>query len=132
MILMFAFNVVGTFLMEEFKIENLISSIVPILIIGVLWWFFLRIGNKQMTSGKNKDLLTGHRVVEFFDDKINYKTKILDTNYQWEAITSLKESDLCFYLYTGSAQALIIPKSAFKDDLQQKEFEDLINRKIKT
>jgi hypothetical protein len=85
-----------------------------------------------MTSGKNKNLLTGHRVVEFFDDKINYKTKIIDTNYQWEAVTSFKESDLCFYLYTGSNQALIIPKSAFKDKEQQKEFEDLIKSKVKT
>ncbi|MFK7776247.1 MAG: YcxB family protein [Saprospiraceae bacterium] len=84
-----------------------------------------------MTSGKNKDLLTGSRVVEFFEDKINYTTKIIDTNYQWEAVTSLKESDLCFYLYTGSNQALIIPKSAFKDGQQQREFEDLINRKVK-
>ena len=132
MIIMFAFNVIGNFLLPEFKIENLISSIVPILVIGFLWWFLIRIGNKQMTSEKNKDLLLGPRVVEFFEDKINYKTKIIDTNYQWEAVTSLKESDLCFYLYTGSNQALIIPKSAFKDNQQQKEFEDLINSKVKT
>ena len=131
MIIMFAINILGTFLMEEFRIETLISTLVPFLTIGIVWWYILRRGNKQMTSGKNKDLLTGPRVVEFFDDKINYKTKILDTNYQWEAVTNLKESGLCFYLYTGSNQALIIPKSAFKDEQQQKEFEDLIKSKIK-
>ncbi|MFK7776246.1 MAG: hypothetical protein AB8F94_29260 [Saprospiraceae bacterium] len=41
MIIMFAFNLMGTFFMEEFKIENLISSIIPILTIGVLWWFLI-------------------------------------------------------------------------------------------
>jgi len=70
-------------------------------------------------------------LIEFFDEEINYKSKILDTNYQWEAITNLKESGLCFYLYTGTAQAIIIPKSAFKNDQQQKQFEELIKNKLK-
>lgn len=117
---------------EGFKMETIISIILPIFIMGGIWYAILKYGNKQMSSGKNKDLLIGPRVVEFFDDKINYKTNILDTNYQWEAISNLKESDLCFYLYTGSVQALIIPKSAFKDEQQKKEFEDLIKSKVKT
>ncbi|MFT6320410.1 MAG: hypothetical protein ACJAT4_001335 [Granulosicoccus sp.] len=131
-IIMLAINMYGLGEGKSFKIENLISTILPIFIIGGIWYAIMKFGNKQMTSGKNKDLLTGHRVVEFFDDKIKYKTKIIDTNYQWEAVTSFKESDLCFYLYTGSAQALIIPKSAFINEQQQKEFEDLIKSKVKT
>lgn len=130
-VIMLALNFYGLSVREGFKIETLISIILPVFIMGGIWYLILKYGNKQMTSGKNKDLLIGPRVVEFSEDNINYKTKIIDTNYRWEAVTNFKESDLCFYLYTGSNQALIIPKSAFKDHQQQKGFEELVNRKIK-
>lgn len=110
--------------------EALLSWALPIFLIIGMWYFILKFIIARNIS-KNKDILLGKREIEIFDEKIFCKTEFSETNLLWNGFLKMEESSICYFLYMGTQQALIIPKNAFDNDAQKSEFEALAKSKIR-
>lgn len=80
---------------------------------------------------KNRDQFLGTREMDISDEKIFYKTPHSESNMLWSGFSKMEESSICYFLYMGTQQAVIIPKSAFENNAQKSEFEKLAKSKIR-
>ncbi len=110
--------------------ESLLSTILPLVLIVVIWFFILRLIKRRMETGKGKDLFTGKRELELLDTGIRIWTPVSETVYQWSVISGLEQSTNNYFMYMGKNQAIIVPKSAFKNEAEKAAFEQLVNSKI--
>lgn len=53
-----------------------------------------------------------------------------ESKYTWEAINRKAETPLCYYLYTNSHHAIVIPKRVLKNAEEKKELERLFNQHL--
>ena len=123
------FNIIGSFAVDV-SIGDVIQFLIPVIVLVGLWVFFFKFFQKKMIlrSG-NKEMMIGSREIDFEEDGISLKTPVTESTFKWEAITKLKQSDKNYFLYLGTAQAIIVPKRAFEDDFERNEFEQLITRR---
>ena len=111
--------------------ERLISWAIPLVILGVLWYFLFRYMRKRMLDRPdNAKLLYGKRVIVMGDDELIVETPTATTNYQWAAITSLGEDAANYYLHLAKAQAIIVPKRVFPTGEERRAFLDLVGGKV--
>lgn len=129
-VVMMLINLFFPLILNGFSWDRFLPSFIPLIVIGLVWWFTLKIIRKRLSQGKNKDLMIGNRIVEFKGDSVFYKTNISETTYQWDAFSKTHVSKLSYLLYLGSNQAIIIPKSAFENENQKLGFEKMIKEKI--
>lgn len=69
--------------------------------------------------GANEVILTDTGIVDKDDSS--------ESRYNWEAIVRKAETPSCYYLYTNSQHAIVIPKRALADATDKKEMERLLN-----
>jgi hypothetical protein len=55
------------------------------------------------------------------------KDESSETKYTWDAIVRKAETSFCYYLYTNSHHAIVIPKRTVRHEADQQELERLLN-----
>ncbi len=62
--------------------------------------------------------------------EIGVKNKIIDSKIKWSAIIKKIEIKDYYYLYLNAMQAIIIPKSAFKNNEEKLAFDKILSRNL--
>ena len=84
---------------------------------------------KMLLKEENKHFLFEADL--FLNDNGIASSDILSTNnYKWSSIVKFCITQRCFYLYTNSIQALIIPKRLFKSQIDIDQFEKFLSEKV--
>ena len=113
------------------SIKNLLTLLMVVALFLFFTFIILRIIRKNILNDeKNKKALRGERDVHILDDKIIVQTQSSRTEYEWEDIIKLSQSNLNYFLFIGAMQAIVISKSAFKNSDEQKKFEEIIASNI--
>ena len=94
-----------------------------------LWYFISKLIRVKMKP-QDYETIMGERTMIFEEDKIQHIGKNSETIYKWSAIKKWEQTQLNYLLYTTSNAAVVIPKRAFENSIQQTDFELLINKKI--
>jgi hypothetical protein len=79
----------------------------------------LRQPDNEHVLGANEVILSDTGIVD--------KDDASESRYTWEAIVRKAETTHCYYLYTNSHHAIVIPKRALRDAAEKKEMERLLN-----
>jgi heme/copper-type cytochrome/quinol oxidase subunit 2 len=112
-------------------LAEILSWIIPIVIIGLIWYFVFKKMVGRNSIQKNSPSSIGPRELDITEENIHYKTNEFTGTFNWSGLTDFKESNLCYFLHIGRMQAIIIPKSAFDSKAQETEFTTLVNKKLK-
>ncbi|WP_315814442.1 YcxB family protein [Paraflavitalea speifideaquila] len=56
------------------------------------------------------------------------KDEASESKYTWEAIVRKAETPFCYYLYTNSHHAIVIPKRAARNTAEKQELERMLNQ----
>lgn len=72
----------------------------------------------------------GEAEVILMDTGIIDKDEASESKYSWEAIVRKAETPFCYYLYTNSHHAIVIPKRALRDVAEKQELERLLNQHL--
>jgi hypothetical protein len=75
----------------------------------------------------NSSALVGHQILDFSPDGIFSKSPVGEGKINWASIDKVIPSEKCFYLYTSSLNALVVPKSCFRSENEQKDFLEYVN-----
>lgn len=111
--------------------EALFSWLLPLGLMIFIWLFIVFVIRKRQLKGKDAQIATGERHLSLLEDKIIMKTPFTEGTFKWEIVSKLRQSKLCYFIYLGRFQAIIVPKEAFESGAQQQEFEQLVFSKIK-
>ena len=82
---------------------------------------------RDMLREPDNDHILGATEVILTDTGIVDKDDASESKYNWEAIVRKGETPLCYYLYTNSQHAIVIPKRVLRDAAEKKEMERLLN-----
>lgn len=116
---------------EGFELKSLLTWVIPMVVIGVIWYFLFKYFlKKRFQDPGNTQMMTGRREIELTEDVIKVWTPVAETVYQWAAVTKMTESATNYFLYLGKAQAIIVSKNAFQDTDEQAAFEQLVAAKV--
>lgn len=111
-------------------LAEILSWIAPIIIIGLFWYFIIKRAYGKNAIKKNNPSMIGPRELDISAESIHYKTNEFTGTFNWSGLTDFKETKLSYFLHIGKAQAIIVPKSAFESEEQEKEFTILVNKKM--
>ncbi len=116
--------------LDQFDLTaTIVSSIVSVLV----YVFIINMSlNKTKSIPDNDGTILGQKELEFFEDKINYKTVNSEGSNAWTTIKKLEESSKAFYLYMDTNMAMLVPKRFFKDKSDEEAFKTLVRQKINT
>ncbi|MFM9909508.1 MAG: YcxB family protein [Chitinophagaceae bacterium] len=78
---------------------------------------------------ENKHILDECEVI-LMDTGITDKDKASESRYSWDAIVKKRETENCYYLYTNSYHAIVIPKRVLKTSGDNKELLRLMNEHL--
>jgi hypothetical protein len=78
---------------------------------------------------ENQHVLSEAEVI-LMDTGIIDKDEASETKYNWDAIVRKAETPFCYYLYTNSHHAIVIPKRAVRNAEEKKELERLLNQHL--
>ena len=128
---MILLNFIYYLTVDGFQVDIILSWIIPIIFIAVIWYVIIKVFlKKRFQKPGDKEMLTGKREIELSESGIKVWTPISESVFQWAAVTKLEQSTKNYFLYLGQAQAVIISKSAFENEIQKKEFEEYVFSKI--
>ena len=82
---------------------------------------------KKVLKEGNNSSLVGHQSLDFSPDGIFSKSPVGEGKINWSSISKVVQSEKCFYLYTSSLNALVVPKSCFRSDKEQRDFQEYVN-----
>lgn len=93
---------------------------------------------RKSISRRVKDILRqpenqhvlGEAEVVLMDTGILDKDAASESKYTWDAIVRKAETPFCYYLYTNSHHAIVIPKRAVRNAEEKKELERLLNQHL--
>ena len=97
--------------------------------IMVPWLIRKSIGRRirdMLRQPENQHVLSESEV-SIADAGITDKDEASESKYSWDAIVRKGETPLCYYLYTNSYHAIVIPKRAVRNDADKKELERLFD-----
>ena len=127
-------NLYRAFIFYTFNIKELTfyySGHYHPIIIGALFFIYLRssiksnyykhVTNAIKESGEGKILTLAN--LHFSESGILEKTNSSEVKYNWSAIIKKTEVHNCYYLYTTSLHALIMPKRVFVTIDEKERFE---------
>ncbi len=80
-----------------------------------------------LTEPENQHVLTESEII-LTDSGIIDQDNISHSKYDWDAIVKKCETPECYYLYTNSHHAVVIPKRVIKTAEEQRELDRLFNR----
>lgn len=72
----------------------------------------------------------GEAEIILMDNGIIDKDEASESKYNWDAIVRKAETPFCYYLYTNSHHAIVIPKRAIRNAEEKKELERLLNQHL--
>lgn len=129
-ILLFLTVIVNYILSPEESRDALASGIFAIVLVLALWLIFVPYFLKrQLRRSQKVGGMTDEREMILTEKEIIVKTNVSDTQFAWDAILRVQESDQCFFLYIASNQALLVPKSAFRITEEEEKFMRLLSEK---
>jgi hypothetical protein len=72
------------------------------------------------------------QVIRYWADEegVSWQTANSDATLKWPGLIKFRETRNLFLLYTANRAGCLIPKRAFTDESQVKEFRELLDRKI--
>ena len=82
-----------------------------------------------LSSEENAHVLEESEII-FSEAGIIDKDKVSESRYEWEAIVRKSETAHCYYLYTNSYHALVIPKRALSRELDRQKLKELFDRHL--
>ncbi len=130
-VLLLFFLVTSINFTSGFSMRDLLSGLLPLVLIGIIWYFLIKyILKKRFQNTGDQQIMTGKREITLTEEGVHVWAPVSETNYQWSAITKLEESTKNYFLFLGKSQAVLVSKSAFKDQAQMAEFETLVSSKI--
>ena len=83
-----------------------------------------------LRNARNKQLC-GPKTLTLRDDSFELAGENEDTTYQYEVVQRTASDDKHYYIFVDEFSAIIVPFSAFTDEMQKKEFYDRITVNIK-
>ena len=95
----------------------------------VPWLIRKSIGRRIKDSLRQPDNqhVLGEAEVTISETGITDKDEASESKYSWEAIVRKGETPLCYYLYTNSYHAIVIPKRVVRNVADQQELERLFD-----
>jgi len=85
-------NVAAGSMKDGINFESLLSWFIPIIIIGLIWYFIMKfVMKRKLNDPGNKKMMLGKRVIELLDEELLVETPIAKTTYKWSAITKLRQ-----------------------------------------
>jgi hypothetical protein len=81
---------------------------------------------KMLNEENNKEML-GLQVLSLSPEGIFSKSQAGESKVNWSAISRIAQNDKHLFLYLGSVNALVIPKSCFKSEKEQQDFLEYVN-----
>jgi len=98
----------------------------------VPWLIRISIGRRVkdiLRQPENQHVL-GEAEVILMDTGIIDKDAAAESKYTWDAIVRKSETPLCYFLYTNSHHAIVIPKRALRNAAEKQELEQLLNQHL--
>ncbi len=80
---------------------------------------------KMLGEDKNRGMI-GPKVLRLEGGKLSYESETSATEFKGKFVNRVLESETCYYLYTTSINAVVVPKSAFESKAQESEFVEKI------
>jgi hypothetical protein len=80
-----------------------------------------------LAEAENKHVLDESEII-LTESGIIDQDSLSQDRYNWDAIVKKSETSDCYYLYTNSHHAIVIPKRSIKTAEEQKELDRLFNR----
>ena len=80
-----------------------------------------------LAEPENQHVLTASEII-LTESGIVDQDNISQSKYDWDAIVKKSETPDCYYLYTNSHHAVVIPKRVIKTAEEQKELDHLFSR----
>lgn len=110
----------------DFIIFSLIG-LVYFLLIPVLIKRSIRRRVNHILSARENEHILQDAEVRLDESGILDKDKVSESRYDWEAIVRKAETETCFYLYTNSYHAIVIPKRALSGPTELAELKRLFD-----
>jgi hypothetical protein len=83
----------------------------------------------MLAKPENRNMLDDAELV-VMDTGILAKDSLSETKYSWDAIVRKDDTPSYYYLYTNSAQAIVIPKRVIKIDRERQELQQLFSQHL--
>jgi hypothetical protein len=132
------FGVIGFVFLISGKFRFSTPGIILIVIIGILSYYYLRyrmishydgyVKKVIKESGEDKILTTAH--LTFSESGILEQANSTETKYNWSAIIKKAEVNNCYYLYTTSLHAIVLPNRVFSTSEEKGRFEKILLQHI--
>ena len=68
--------------------------------------------------------------LDFYDDRIEFKTRGIDSTLQWQLYHSWVDDDEFYILFHGKRNVSVIPRRVLASDDSDERFAELLQRKI--
>ena len=118
---------------QQMTTDFIIFGIIAITYFLLVPWLIRKsIGRRVkdiLRDPENQHVLEEAEVV-LMDTGILDKDAASESKYSWDAIVRKAETPFCYYLYTNSHHAIVIPKRAVRNAEEQKELERLLNQHL--
>lgn len=116
---------------QQMQVDFIIFGLIAIVYFLLVPWLIKRSILKRvkdiLRQPENKHVL-GATEITISEHGILDKDEDSETRYNWEAIMRKAETPWCYYLYTNSYHAIVLPKRALQNPEEKQELERLLNR----
>jgi len=116
---------------HRIEIDLIIFSIIGIvyfLLVPMLIKKSIRQRTKQIIAEPENQHVLNESEIILTESGILDQDNISQSRYDWDAIVKKSETLKCYYLYTNSYHAIVIPKRVIKNNNEKIELEALFNR----
>ncbi|OQP68537.1 YcxB family protein [Niastella populi] len=116
---------------EQIFIDLIIFSVIALVYFLMVPWLIkrsiLRRVRSILSKPENQHVLDEAEVM-LSDSGIVDKDTATESKYSWEAIVKKAETPACYYLYTSSYHAIVIPRRVIATPTEKQELERLFNQ----
>ncbi len=81
---------------------------------------------KKMIEESGPKKVLAKTILTLNENGIIGKTDVAEVKYSWNAFQKKVFTNNCYYLYTNTRQALVIPQSAFQTPEEKKDFDKIL------
>jgi hypothetical protein len=119
---------------KDFSAMAFIIFAVPAIIYFLLIPMLVKRGIRQrvrtmLAKPENKQFLEPSELV-ITDTGIIAKDSVSETKYNWEGIVRKAETSSCYFLYTNTQFAIVIPKRILNNPRERQELQQLFNQHL--
>ena len=124
--ILLTFTLVG-FSYRLVTVGALIGILGMSVVIGLVFWYMLPVSVYNKAATFQDDIR-----LNYSEDGIVIATRKSDVRKElsWHAFTQVVKAKNFFFLYKGKKDFFLVPTSAFKTELEQREFERLAKKNI--